>query len=117
MCVCLEGVHQECGKHISNNASLMFPHSWSRIYRWFVASVAVVGVLQECGKHISESSAIIDNLFLWKHISSYLIYSLRYCVFLMNSRHTHQLGSLLCTRLKLIQQPTGQYDNSFFTVI
>ena len=34
----------------------------------------------------------------------------------MNSRHTHQLGSLLCTRLKLIQQPIGQYDNSFFTV-
>ena len=32
---------------------------------------------EECGKHISESSAIIDNLFLWKHISSYLIYSLR----------------------------------------
>ena len=46
-------------------------------YRWFVVSVAVVGVLQECGKHISESSAIIDNLFLWKHNSSYLIYSLR----------------------------------------
>ena len=48
-------------------------------YRWFVVSIAVVGVLQESGKHISESSAIIDNfnLFLWKHISSYLIYSLR----------------------------------------
>ena len=65
MCVCvlcLEEVHQEYGKHISNeqiNASLnVFPGQESR---WFVVSVAV-GVLQECGKHISESSAI-GNLF------------------------------------------------------
>ena len=89
MCVgvCLEGVHQECGKHISNvqiNASLMFPHSWSRIQ--MVCAFSCSGGsssrmrkthAEGCGKHISESSAIIDNLFLWKYISSYLIYSLR----------------------------------------
>ena len=84
MCVCLEGVCQECGKHTSNeqiNASLTFPHSWSRIQMvcGFSCSGGSSSRMQkthaeECGKHISESSA---NLFLWKHISSYLIYSLR----------------------------------------
>ena len=62
MFVRLEGVHQECGKHISNeqiNASLM--SFLVKNAEWFMVSVAV-GVLQECRKHISDSSAI-DNLF------------------------------------------------------
>ena len=62
--LCLEEVHQECGKHISNeqiNAWLMCFLILGQECRCFVVSVAV-GVLQECGKHISDSSAI-DNLF------------------------------------------------------
>ena len=58
MCVCLERVHQECGKHTSNeqiNASQMFPHSWSRI-QMVCGSVAVVGALQECGKHMRRNA-------------------------------------------------------------
>ena len=65
VCVCLEGVHQECGKHISNEqikASLMCflilgqseDGLWSQLQWW--------EFFKECGKHISESSAIIDNL-------------------------------------------------------
>ena len=76
MCVCLEGVHQECGKHISIEQISCFL-IFGQEYIWFVVSVAVVHGssstmrkthAEECGKHISESSAIIDNLFLWKHI-------------------------------------------------
>ena len=63
VCVCVEGVHQECGKHISNeqiNVSLMCFLILGQECRWFMISVAV-GVLQECGKYISVPSAIVSH--------------------------------------------------------
>ena len=68
MCVCLEGVHQECGKHISkaNVSSFLVKNTdglWFQLQWWEFFKNA--------------ENTLVDHLFLWKHISSYLIYSLR----------------------------------------
>ena len=43
-CVCLEGVHPECGKCIIDT----FPHSWSRHIRKIILWFAFL-TMQECG--------------------------------------------------------------------
>ena len=98
--VCLEGVQQECGKHISNeeiDTSLMCFLILGQECRWFVASVAVGG-LQQCGKYISESSAIGTLLCLLDLECGNTFKLIIANMLKTPSRHTsHQLGSWWCS--------------------